>query len=124
MADEILEYNGQKYKRSSLIDFGKNHDNAANKCKSAGVFFSVCGLIVLISYLLMPVVSTNWWLLIIFPVMIVYAFGGVAAMIVTVCIAGTLLLIGAGLLVYAAIDRSEEHYLEIARYYIDHDVRE
>lgn len=125
MEDEILEINGKRYRRSTLIQFGRDHDSSARKAKNGGIVASVFGLLIVVLFLATPaLVETSWLFFFLFPLMLAFAFGGEVMVIITSIIVGFLLVLGIGLLIYSVIERKDEYYINIAKYYIEHEVKE
>ena len=125
MEDEILEINGKRYKRSVLIQFGRDHDKSKKSVRRGGITCSIFGLIIVALFLATPVlVKTSWLFFLIFPVMLFFAFGGTTIVIMTAVVSSFFLLLGIGLLIYSIFERKEDDYIDIAKYYINHEVKE
>ena len=125
MEDEILEINGKRYKRNTLIQFGRDHNGSAKKARRGGIVLSIFGLILVFLYVCTPqIVQASWLFFIIFPILLLFAFGGQTALILTAVVVSFFLLLGIGLLIYSCMERNEEYYVNIAKYYIEHNVKE
>ena len=84
MEDEILEINGKRYRRSTLIQFGRDHDSNARKAKNGGIVASVFGLLIVALFLATPaLVETSWLFFFLFPLILLFAFGGETMVIIT-----------------------------------------
>ena len=68
--------------------------------------------------------QASWLFFIIFPILLLFAFGGQTALILTAVVVSFFLLLGIGLLIYSCMERNEEYYVNIAKYYIEHNVKE
>ena len=122
MEDEILEINGKKYKRSTLIDFGRKHHHTATYARVLGVACSIIGLFGLFVYLYAWYFS---YLSIIFlPFLYIILLCGRAFEILLFISCGVLLFFGALLIVLSLLHRSDEYYISIAKKYIYNDIKE
>lgn len=119
MEEETLEILGKQYKRSVLIQFGKDHDSARRKARGHGIACSIVGLLLVVLYLSAEaIIRTSWLFMIVLPIIILFAFGGQAVLIATAIVSSLFLLLGIGLLIFSVIDRKEDYYINIAKDYI------
>jgi hypothetical protein len=119
MGEVILEILGKYYKRSVLIQFGKDHDDARKKARGHGIGCSIFGLILVILYLSAEaIISSSWFFIVFLPIIALFAFGGQTVLIATAIVSSFFLLLGIGLLIFSVIDRKEDYYINIAKDYI------
>jgi len=115
MEEQVLEFNGHKYDRASLIQFGKEHDLSKSFSRIDGILFTALATYVLLSYLLIPVFAYAGWLSNFFPFAFAFMLWGDSFSFLVFVITGILYLIGIPLIIGSFAHRDDDYYLSIAK---------